>query len=61
MKEVYNELKQLGNNVTFQNFLPEWTRENIVKYIFPVLHLADDNKISLEQKEWFGDIRLSII
>ena len=61
MREVYRDIRKLakGEKTTFKNLVEEWNRENVVAYLIPVLHLANKDKISVEQKDLFGDIFLS--
>jgi segregation and condensation protein A len=61
MREVYRDIRKLakGQKTTFKNLVEEWDRENVVAYLIPVLHLANKEKIRVEQKDLFGDIFLS--
>jgi segregation and condensation protein A len=61
MREVYREIKKLskGQKTTFKNLVAEWKREAVVAYFLPVLHLANKDKINLEQDQIFGEIFIS--
>jgi len=61
MREVYRDIRRLsgGDKTTFRNLVDEWKRENIVAYLIPVLHLANKNKINVDQEESYGDIHIS--
>ena len=61
MREVYREIARLskGEKTTFKALVNEWNRESIVAYLIPVLHLANKDKINVEQKELFGEIFIS--
>lgn len=61
MRQVHREIRKLarGDKMTFRELCQEWKKEAIVAYFFPVLHLANKNKIIVEQPEIFGEIFLS--
>ena len=61
MREVYRDIKKLskGEKTTFRALVNDWNRESVVAYLIPVLHLANKDKINVEQKTLFGDIFLS--
>jgi len=61
MRDVYKQITKLakGEKTTFKNLVDEWNKEAVVAYLMPVLHLANKEKIALEQKELFGDIFIS--
>lgn len=61
MREVFREIRRLakGEKTTFRDLVDDWERERIVAYLIPVLHLANKEKISVEQREMFGDIHIS--
>lgn len=63
MRDVYRQIQQLskGQKVTFKELVDEWNKESIVAYLLPVLHLANKDKIKVEQPEMFGEIFLSPI
>ncbi len=58
MREVYRDIKKLagGEKTTFRSLVEEWRKENVVAHLIPVLHLAQRNKIGMEQEKLFGDI-----
>jgi chromatin segregation and condensation protein Rec8/ScpA/Scc1 (kleisin family) len=61
MREVYQQIRQLGkgDKVKFRDLVDDWKKESVVAYLMPVLHLANKDKIKIEQPEMFGDIFLS--
>jgi len=61
MREVYKEISRLakGEKTTFRQLVHEWRKESIVAYFIPVLHLANKDKINIEQKQLFGEIYIS--
>jgi len=61
MREVYQQIKTLskGDKIGFKQLVDDWNRESIVAYLIPVLHLANKNKIKVDQPEMFGEIYLS--
>jgi segregation and condensation protein A len=61
MREVYRDIKKLskGEKTTFKALVSDWRKESVVAYLMPVLHLANKDKINMEQKLLFGDIYLS--
>lgn len=62
MARIDGLLKELGvDKITFEQLVPRWEREEIVRNFVPVLHLDQDKKISTEQEEFFKDIFISKI
>jgi segregation and condensation protein A len=61
MREVYQQIRQLskGDKVKFRDLVDDWKKESVVAYLIPVLHLANKDKIKIEQPTLFGDIFLS--
>jgi segregation and condensation protein A len=62
MREVYRQIQDLAKDekTTFKALVDDWNRENVVAYLMPVLHLANKDKICLEQEEMYGDIMISM-
>lgn len=59
MRDVYRDIIGLSGekkSTTFKELVTDWNRESIVAYLLPVLHLANKDKILLEQPEAFGEI-----
>lgn len=46
--------------VTFNQLVPSNTRKDAVYTFIPLLHLFNDNKLDLEQKEHFGEINVHL-
>lgn len=63
MKRVYREIriKTRKDPTTFKELVGDWDRDNIIEYFFPLLHLANKSKISLEQETLFGDIFINSV
>jgi segregation and condensation protein A len=64
MREVYRDIRRLSKDVgggptSFKQLVDDWRRENVVAYFLPVLHLANKDKIIMDQKEIYGDILIS--
>ena len=47
--------------LTFTDLLPNDTRQDKVYTIIPLLHLANSQKVELEQQEAFGDIHIKVL
>jgi segregation and condensation protein A len=63
IKDVYGKIRlffvgTVKNGLTFTKLLPSESREDKVYTFIPLLHLAQQNKIELEQKEPFGEISI---
>jgi len=61
MTSVFKEIKTLSKTkqgTTFSELVSEWKRENIVSYLFPLLHLANDERIFIKQEKLFGEITI---
>ena len=63
MKRVYREIriKTRKDPTTFKELVGGWDRDNIIDYFFPLLHLANKSKITLEQQDLFGDILIKAV
>lgn len=62
MRDVYREIRRLSSNkssTTFKELVDEWNRERVVTYFLPVLHLANRDKIRVEQEELYGEIMIT--
>ncbi|MEM3555221.1 MAG: ScpA family protein [Candidatus Micrarchaeia archaeon] len=63
MKEIYNKVKKLADStglVTFSSLLKNKTREEIIYTLLPVLHLAQEGKLSVFQEKFFGEIFIQL-
>ncbi|RLG18516.1 hypothetical protein DRN75_01585 [Nanoarchaeota archaeon] len=61
IKKVYEKIvsifkKEKKEKISFNRLIKNYTREEIIWTILPLLHLANQHKVGLEQKEQFGDI-----
>lgn len=62
MKSLYKRLREFfkrNPKVTFRELLPSEKREDKIMTFIPLLHLENQGKISMEQKEPFGEIEIS--
>jgi segregation and condensation protein A len=48
--------KQHSDQITFNDLVKDWKRDEIISKFIPLLHLEQDKKISTEQLEFFKDI-----
>ena len=63
IREVYGRIRSffvraINGKLTFSQLLPSESREDKVYTFIPLLHLAQQNKIELEQDSPFGEIRV---
>lgn len=61
MNEIEERLKAADKvgpdgKLNFRDIVEQWTREQIVGHLIPILHLEKSHKISTEQAELFKDI-----
>jgi segregation and condensation protein A len=61
IKQVYNRildffLKNTGKKLTFSQLVPSEEKDDKILTFVPLLHLSNNMKINLEQKQHFGDI-----
>jgi len=60
IREVYSKIKTLlykeGNKTTFSQIVPSDDKEDKVYTLIPLLHLSNQQKISIEQETHFGEI-----
>jgi len=54
------EMKGQDNLVLFSNLLKEKTREEVIKTLLPLLHLANEQRIALWQEKPFNEIFISV-
>jgi len=52
-------LKSHLEKVAFSSLLPEKSKEEVIRTLLPLLHLANERKIDLEQEEFFKEIFVS--
>lgn len=64
IREVYSRIKSFfsmgGSKVKFSQILPSSSREDKIYTFVPLLHLTNQRKIGLEQKEPFGEIDITL-
>lgn len=64
IRNVYGKIRSFFTSgvkkIGFSELLPSQSRQDKVHTFIPLLHLAQQNKIELEQEQAFGEIRVSI-
>jgi len=63
IKDIYSKIQMFfkkKEKVTFKTLLPSENKEDKIVTFIPLLHLANQNKITLEQEEHFGDIDIGM-
>lgn len=60
MEEIEDALATIENNIEFSRLVKKWHREDIVKSFIPLLHLANQGKVHLNQKELFKEITVEL-
>ncbi|MEW6329719.1 MAG: segregation/condensation protein A [Candidatus Micrarchaeota archaeon] len=63
MNEILSRAQRLADKegmLTFSSLLKKRTREEKINTLIPMLHLAQDNKLSLAQEKFFGEIFIHI-
>ena len=65
IRNVYSKIMLLFSNnseskITFTQLLPSKTKEDKVYTFIPLLHLTNQRKVDLEQKEHFGEIEIML-
>jgi segregation and condensation protein A len=58
IKKILEELEK--EEIEFSKLVDEWKREKIVKTFIPILHLAQEGKVSCEQRELFDEIYIRL-
>ncbi len=54
-EKISNLFKKI-NRIPFSKLVPSWRRVDIVWTFIPLIHLAGENKVELEQEKEFGEI-----
>lgn len=63
MKDIYRRVKEGADAhglVTFSSLLKEKSRKEIIYTLLPLLHLAQDGKLSVFQEKFFGEIFIQL-
>jgi len=65
IREVYSKIISFftinkQNKLTFSQLVPSQTKEDKIYTFIPLLHLTNQRKVNLEQKEHFGEIEIMI-
>ena len=65
IREVYSKIisfftRNSQNKLTFSQLVPSQTKEDKIYTFIPLLHLTNQRKVNLEQKEHFGEIEITI-
>lgn len=61
--DLYNQIEALfseNKHLTFSELVPSEKREDKIFMFLPMLHLSNQRRIDLEQKEHFGEIDISL-
>jgi len=63
IKDLYTRIKGFfivnrGKKLTFTHLIPSSSKKDIVYTFIPLLHLTNQRKIDLDQKEHFGEIEI---
>lgn len=64
IEALYEELKKLAqkfNQIKFSNLVKRKSRKGIIGKFLPLLHLAQDRKVSLNQEKLFGEIYIRLM
>jgi len=64
MNLIFDKVKRLADEkglVTFSSLLKEKTRQEIIFTLLPILHLAQDEKITVFQEKFFGEIFIQLM
>ncbi len=64
MKNLYEKIRDFfmrDERITFSRLVPSGRREDKILTFVPLLHLSNQNKVSLDQKEHFGEIDIKLI
>jgi segregation and condensation protein A len=64
IKNLYDKIKDFfmrSEKLTFNKLVPSERREDKILTFVPLLHLSNQNKVDLDQKEAFGDIDIKLM
>jgi len=56
LSQIQDAMKEIDSSIEFSRLVSKWERKNIVKILLPLLHLSQEGKISIDQKELFKEI-----
>jgi len=59
LEQIESALKDVKGTIEFSRIVKKWERKEIVKTLMPLLHLANEGKIKLDQRELFKEITVS--
>ena len=54
--EINAAILDIEGSTTFSKLVKNWERRDIIRTLLPMLHLAQDGKITYEQPQLFEDI-----
>jgi len=63
IRDVYSKILSCftkQNKLTFSQLVPSKTKEDKIYTFIPLLHLTNQRKVNLEQKEHFGEIEIML-
>ncbi len=58
LEQINMAIADIEGSVTFRELVKTWDRQNIVRTLTPMLHLAQEGKILYEQPELFEEIKV---
>jgi len=58
--EIQSILTDLDKDVEFRKLVKNWNRRKIVSTLIPILHLSQEGKVNVEQKELFKEILIKL-
>jgi segregation and condensation protein A len=56
MSQIQDAMKEIDSSIEFSRLVSKWERKNIVRILLPLLHLSQEGKVSVDQKELFKEI-----
>jgi len=56
MEQIEGAMVDIESNIEFSRLVNKWNRKTIVKTLLPLLHLSQEGKIKVNQKELFKEI-----
>jgi chromatin segregation and condensation protein Rec8/ScpA/Scc1 (kleisin family) len=64
ISRLYDEIQliitELEEDIEFKQLVKDWNREKIVSTLMPILHLSQEGKVTVEQKELFKEIFIKL-
>jgi segregation and condensation protein A len=60
MNQIQDAMIDIENNIEFSRLVSKWERKTIVRTLMPLLHLSQEGKIKINQKELFKEIYVEL-